>query len=126
MRLLLDQGVPRSAGRLLREEGHDVVHTSECGLSTASDPSILLRAAQEGRVVVTLDADFHALVALSGARWPSVIRLRVQGLRAEGVAGLVRKVAAQCGKDLDGGALVSVFGARIRVRGLPIESRRKK
>jgi predicted nuclease of predicted toxin-antitoxin system len=126
MRLLLDQGVPRSAVRLLRNEGHDVVHTAECGLSTASDPSILLRAAQEDHVVVTLDADFHALVALSGARWPSVIRLRVQGLRAESLTALVRKVIAQCGKDLAGGALVSVLGARIRVRGLPIESRRPK
>ena len=77
-------------------------------------------------MVVTLDADFHALVALSGARWPSVIRLRIQGLRGEGLAGIVQKVIAQCGKELAGGALVSVLGTRIRVRGLPIRSRRKK
>ncbi len=61
MRLLLDQGLPRSAARFLREAGIETVHVGEIGYATADDTAILQRARNEGRTVVTLDADFHAL-----------------------------------------------------------------
>jgi predicted nuclease of predicted toxin-antitoxin system len=48
------------------------------------DADILAYGRQELRVVVTLDADFHTLLALSGARSPSVVRIRIEGLRGEG------------------------------------------
>jgi len=79
MKLLLDQGLPRSAAGLLRARGLDVAHVGELGLSHASDSEILEVSRQRGAVVVTLDADFHALLAHAGATSPSVIRLRVQG-----------------------------------------------
>jgi len=41
MRLLLDQGLPRSAAAVLRAEGRDVVHVSEVGLAAATDLDIL-------------------------------------------------------------------------------------
>lgn len=58
MKLLLDQGLPRGACQLLVRHGHDVLHVSEVGLATASDDDILDWAESNGRVVVTLDADF--------------------------------------------------------------------
>ena len=67
MKLLLDQGLPRSSAVLLRAAGVDAVHTAEIGLSRAEDPAILERGRDDERVVVTYDADFHALMALSGA-----------------------------------------------------------
>jgi predicted nuclease of predicted toxin-antitoxin system len=83
MKLLLDQGTPRSAATLLRLAGVDTVHTGEIGMAESADAKILERARTENRVVVTLDADFHSLLALSQARQPSVIRIRIEGLRAE-------------------------------------------
>jgi len=120
MKLLLDQGLPRSAAKLLCEAGMDAVHTCESSLATATDQEILKAAREQGRVVVTLDADFHALMALSGAAGPSVIRIRVEGLRAKPLAELIKTVLTQCSEDLARGALVSVTEDQIRVHRLPV------
>ena len=64
MKLFLDQGVPRRAAELLREEGIDTVHASEVGLSSADDEVILTWCREHERVAVTLDADFHARLAV--------------------------------------------------------------
>ena len=120
MKLLLDQGTPRSAAALLRQAGMDAVHTGEIGLAEGEDAAIIHRAAEENRIVVTLDADFHALLALSQASRPSVIRIRIEGLRAEEFSGLLQQVLRQCADDLESGAMVSVNGFQIRVRRLPV------
>ncbi len=70
--------------------------------------------------MVTLDADFHALMALSGARRSSVIQVRVEGLRAEAVVALVLRTMTLCADDLAAGALVSVESDRVRLRRLPV------
>lgn len=120
MKLLLDQALPRSVARLLREAGIDCVHVGEIGYSTAEDVAIIEKAQAEGRVVVTLDADFHAILALSGAVFPSVVRIRTQGLRGEDSARLIQTVITHCGEDLEQGAVVSVQKGRIRIRRLPL------
>jgi len=123
MKLLLDQGLPRSAAGRLRDAGVDVLHAGDCGLGSASDKEILAVAEREERAVVTLDADFHALLTLGGASGPSVIRIRIEGLQADGLVHLVRTVLDRFGEDLGAGAMVSVTEGRIRVRHLPIGSR---
>jgi predicted nuclease of predicted toxin-antitoxin system len=120
MKLLLDQGTPRSAAALLRQAGFDTVHTGEIGMAKAADEEMLHRAAVEERVVITLDADFHAHLALSQARKPSVIRIRVEGLRAEEFTELLQGVIQQCADDLESGAMISVQEFQVRVRRLPI------
>ena len=120
MRLLLDQGLPRSAARLLREAGVDTVHVGEIGYSDADDASILKRARDEERTVVTLDADFHALLAFSRATSPSVIRIRIEGLYGQKAADLIQAVLTRCRQDLEQGAMVTVQPRRIRIRRLPL------
>lgn len=117
---LLDQGIPRSAVRLLLEAGHDAVHASDIGLASADDEVVLERALADARTIVTLDADFHALLAVSGASGPSVIRIRIEGLRGEDVARIVARVVAEGGAELDSGVAVSVQQGRIRWRKLPV------
>lgn len=122
MRLLLDQGLPRLAAALLRQAGHDVVHAGERALASAADEEILLAARREDWVIVTLDADFHALLALSESSKPSVIRIRIEGLRGHALSALLEAVWKECEADLRKGALVTVTESQVRVHHLPIGS----
>jgi predicted nuclease of predicted toxin-antitoxin system len=120
MRLLLDQGLPRSTVLHLNKQGTEAVHVGEAGLASARDADILDFARQENSVLVTLDADFHALLALSEAREPSVIRVRIEGLRAEDLAHLLIQVLSSCKEELLTGAMVTVTEGGIRIRKLPL------
>jgi len=52
MRLLLDQGLPRSTVLHLRDKGIEAMHVGDKGLATAADSKILDFGRQEGLVVV--------------------------------------------------------------------------
>jgi predicted nuclease of predicted toxin-antitoxin system len=75
-------------------------------MGKAADDEILAWSLGKNAIVVTLDADFHTILAVSGASGPSVIRLRIQGLGAQAVVELVQKVLAGFGRDLERGSLV--------------------
>ncbi len=117
---MLDQGLPHTAVGRLEAAGIDSVHVGEVGLSRADDSDILEYARREGLVVVTLDADFHALIALSGARDPSVIRIRIEGLKAEALARLLAQIVSGSRAEIEDGALLSVTPHRVGVRKLPL------
>lgn len=121
MKLLLDQGLPRSAVAELAVLGITAEHVGELGLAAATDEMILNEAVQRDAVVVTLDADFHAILAQSGAAKPSVIRIRIEGLKAVELANLLSQVVAVASADLALGAAVSVTPPNlVRLRKLPI------
>ena len=120
MKLLLDQGTPRSAAAILQEAGFDTVHTGDIGFAEAEDEEIIVKAVLDGRVVITLDSDFHTILALSQADRPSVIRIRVECLRADDFSLLVQYVFDQCEQDIKAGAMISVTPTQIRVRRLPV------
>ena len=120
MKLLLDQGLPRSATTLLSQAGIDTIHVAEINLSTAEDQDILNRARDDERVVVTLDADFHALLALSAATSPSVIRIRIERLRAQALTDLLLSVIDEFIEDLEKGVVLTVQSSRVRMRYLPL------
>ncbi len=90
------------------------MHVGDIGYATADDAMILQLGANEDRVVVTLDADVHALLAHSGAMTPSVIRIRIEGLKAAAFVSLITAVLARCTEDLKQGAVVTVQEGRIR------------
>ncbi len=120
IKIMLDQGLPRAAAELLRQQGWDALHVGDVGLAAASDQTILNQAEQQGRTVVTLDADFHALLAVSGASAPSVVRLRIEGLKGSELAALLVRVWDRAGVALTHGAIATVTLASIRIKDLPI------
>lgn len=120
MKLLLDQGLPRSTIYHLRALGITAEHVGDLGMSRATDADILSAAQDRNAVVVTLDADFHALLARAGATSPSAIRIRREGLKGDELAQILAQVVEAAGSELEAGAVVSVDPVRIRVRSLPI------
>lgn len=120
MKLLLDQGLPRSTILHLAGMGIAAEHVGELGMARAADADILNVARKRQAVVVTLDADFHALLATSRATNPSVVRIRIEGLKGEQTAALLGQVLAVAIAEIEAGAAVSVTARRIRVRLLPI------
>lgn len=120
MKLLLDEGLPASAGRVLADMGIDAVHTQDAGLSAWPDDRIIDWCRAEGRLIVALDGDFHSILARSKETTPSVIRIRIEGLKGDALAALVMRVLALAGEDLQAGALVTVQPSRVRVHRLPV------
>jgi predicted nuclease of predicted toxin-antitoxin system len=59
----MDEHVPKVMTEGLRRRGVDVLTVQELGLQAVEDVRHLERAAQDGRVVVTQDADFLRLHA---------------------------------------------------------------
>lgn len=89
-------------------------------MAEAEDKEIIGKARRKGRVVVTLDADFHACLAWDPAHSPAVIRIRIERLRAAAVTALLQTVIAQCHAELIEGAAVTVEPNRVRIRRLPL------
>jgi predicted nuclease of predicted toxin-antitoxin system len=119
---VLDQGVPRDVATLLRNLGHECTHVGEIGMARATGGEILAFALEGHAIVVTLDADFHSMVAVSGARGPSVIRLRMQGLGAREIVELLQSVLARFDADLSRGSLVTIKSHKVTCHRLPIGS----
>ena len=118
--ILLDQGLPRTAAKILKEKGWDVLHTGDIGLSRASDNEILEYARAEKRVIVTLDAYFHAILAVANESEPSVVRIRQEGLKGPALADLIENIWPSIIEQLKSGAIVSVTEKSIRIRTIPL------
>ncbi len=89
-------------------------------MAAASDVMILEEGLKRNAVVVTLDADFHSLLALSNATTPSVIRIRMEGLKGVDVAMMIQRVAEAASEDLEDGAAITVTNRRIAIKRLPL------
>jgi predicted nuclease of predicted toxin-antitoxin system len=121
MRFLVDQNLSRKVAAELKAAGHDVVHASEVGLSTASDHAIAELAVAETRVVLSADTDFGTLLAMSGAERPSVLLVRLRAPRpAEALAAVIVANLDDVSGDLEAGAIVVLEDERVRIRRLPL------
>jgi predicted nuclease of predicted toxin-antitoxin system len=93
--LLLDMNLSPALAAMISEHGHSVLHWSEVGDERAPDFTILRWARDHGRVLVTHDLDFAAILADTDATAPSVIQDRVQDLLAPETAGAIAKPPPQ-------------------------------
>ena len=121
-RLLIDMPLARRVADQLSADGHDAIHLSQQGLGRLADEEIFAKARAEGRIIVTADLDFGAIIARTGSQAVSVIVFRLANLQADHVVTLLRRVLAKATADLNGGAVVTVEETRVRIRHLPLGS----
>lgn len=122
MRFLLDEGMSPRVAEVLSGAGHDARHVRDLGLASANDPIVLQAARDDDRVLLTLDTDFGALLAHSGAALPSVVLFRGDVTRRPaGQAQLLLANLDQIEPALLQGALVVIGDGRLRVRTLPMD-----
>jgi predicted nuclease of predicted toxin-antitoxin system len=121
LKLLIDQNIARRVAQLLRAAGHDAVHVADRGRSAAEDPEILELARGEGRILVSEDTDFGALLAELGADAPSFVLIRgAEPLTPDQQAALLIANLPTVAEALEAGAIVVFARRRVRVRPLPI------
>jgi predicted nuclease of predicted toxin-antitoxin system len=120
MKILWDEGLPRRAAALLRDRGMESVHVTEIAEASTADPVILEEARNAGRIIVTLDSDFHGILAVRGWDSPSVIRIRREGLSAEDVRDLVIHLIDDHEAALLSGVALSVRAHLVGIRKLPL------
>ncbi len=124
MKFLLDANLSPRLIPLLADAGHDVTHVFDLGLAQASDDTIMAHALADERAVVTADTDFVTILALTGARLPSVVLVRREsGRRVPELAALLIANVTALEAELVDGCIVVVGADRVRVRSLPIEPR---
>src|SRR2546421_173300 len=116
MRFLLDMNLPPAIGDRLRAEGHDAIHAQDGGIGSLPDRAIFERAAEDRRIVVTFDLDFGEIAGAFDRPTSGVMLLRLKLARQSHLWDRLRVAIAEAGDALDGGAIVLIEDARIRVR----------
>ena len=109
-----------SYAQFLRSLGYDVLRVTDLLPATASDETIVERAAQDQRIILTQDLDMTAIIALSRRQYPSLVTLRLSSVRIEFVNTILQRTLPVLEQDLLQGALVTIEDSRVRLRRLPL------
>ncbi|BCB95884.1 hypothetical protein JZK55_08060 [Dissulfurispira thermophila] len=120
MKFLADMPISPKTVMHLRSLGHDVYRISEKGLYRAKDHDIVEIAVIENRVILTMDLDFAAIIAISHMAIPSTVIFRVMDESYENINALLENILPRVGNDLLNGAIVIIEDDRFRIRKLPI------
>ena len=116
MKLVLDENLSPLHSSELRSLGYDACSVVEVGLSGATDERIRSFAVEDGRVLVTLDADFANVIRLPPEHTPGVVRLKIHPPTEEKIRQTIRRALLLL-QNIDlAGCLAVVDEHKIRVR----------
>lgn len=116
MRYLADECFDARIVRALRDAGADVAIAGDAARG-APDEDVLAAAATGGRILLTKDKDFGALVFRDTAHAPGVVLLRMDGLPLSEVSGMAGRILAL--PDFGRGAFTTIDAEGERARPLP-------
>ncbi|WP_214109285.1 DUF5615 family PIN-like protein [Acrocarpospora catenulata] len=121
MNFLIDENLSPRVAELLTKAGHDSVHVRDLDATSAPDTTVMTLAVADGRVIISADTDFGALLAQTRATEPSVILVReLLGLRPPDLVNIIIDHLDVLEPHLQAGAVAAFTTSGIRVRALPL------
>ena len=120
MKLLLDMNLPPLMAEQLTEAGVEAVHWFFIGAPDAKDEEILSFARENNYIVMTCDLDYGTILAITQGLRPSIIQLRLRGIKIDRDVPIIATVVRQCENELEQGAILTIDAQRRRLRLLPL------
>ena len=115
MKFLVDAHMPPSLCGVLRQVGHDAIHTSELpGRNRTTDATINKISMREQRVVISKDTDFYNSHLLHGEPWKLVI-VRTGNIGVGELKALFDRHLGAIIHALDANSLVELDRAEIHI-----------
>jgi len=115
MNFLVDAQVPPSLGTVLRDAGHDAVHTRDLPAQNwTPDTGINELSVREQRVVVTKDTDFYHSHLLHGKPW-KLLLIRTGNIRTRDLKTLFAQHLPAIIAALEENSLVELDRESVRV-----------
>ncbi|HKG59740.1 MAG TPA: DUF5615 family PIN-like protein [Pyrinomonadaceae bacterium] len=112
MRFLIDRCAGRLLADWLRKKGHDVVESHELG-PDPGDRALLEWAANDGRILITIDTDFGQLVYTENVAHAGLIRLPDVSSGARQL--ILEDLLTRYEPELKDAAIITVRSGRIRI-----------
>jgi predicted nuclease of predicted toxin-antitoxin system len=116
VRCKIDENVPVDAAGLLGAAGHDCHTVYDEALGGAPDPRMIERRRDEGRVFLTLDADFADIRAYPPSAYPGIVVFRPAEPDRERVLRLIARTIPVFEREQVSQCLWIVEEARVRIR----------
>lgn len=117
LKLLLDENISPTVAVELRRAGWDAIHPREVGMKGRKDTEIIGYAKQNGRCLVTLDADFADLRHYTLGTHGGIIRFRIKFAPSTVVLAALQSLLSQIAAvPIEKGCLVVSDGKRYRIR----------
>ncbi|MFQ5411069.1 MAG: DUF5615 family PIN-like protein [Phycisphaerae bacterium] len=112
MKFLIDRCAGRRLADWLVEHGHDALYAGALGRDPG-DPALLSIAAEQGRILITIDTDFGKLIFVEDRSHCGLVRL--PDVPAPERIALLDRLLTDYAKALEAGAIITVRGERIRI-----------
>jgi predicted nuclease of predicted toxin-antitoxin system len=112
----LDENLSPRHSAELRSDGYDACGAVGAGLSGATDEQILHFAVENGRILVTLDADFANIIRFPPEHTHGVVRPKVDPPTEDSIRQAIRRALLML-RNMDlTGCLAVVDADRVRIR----------
>ncbi|MDR1626105.1 MAG: DUF5615 family PIN-like protein [Spirochaetia bacterium] len=120
MKIVVDVNLAVRWADMLSVQGIEAVYWTDVGEGDASDTEIMAWAERNGYTVLTGDLDFGAILTATQQSKPSVVQIRAEDTRPEGLIDLTVGVLARLKTDIEAGALITIDPRKTRIHLLPI------